>query len=435
MKKLFDVKYKDGEVEKKASARINEEERDDIDSRYFVLLPFWTDEKGREHYDYITRAILDKRVFGREMEGWRFTSSIINSRLYMFDFWLLGDGTMLCNEPEENTRQYRMIPGKFDRNKEPRTYAEQTAKMMYDIVKQVYEMDRIGTLAESVGEVRKQRMNTALLMLGYESPDRVSVRMNEDEAFFNIRRIRGILENYKNMAYVYREQNESGEYSFNVDYDSIPNSMFTMDGVQMTTEETERDNAFMQEHRDWVDAVRSIPGLSNFLSDMENRIGRADPEGYRNYCNVSKTMGEILLGLNPDLVDDRKSLVGVIDLTMLQGDELKRRIRQLIGSQNFQKACEFEDRWYLGECGRVAKVVEETKGELGDRAEDRLDFLTETTLKETARRLQMSRDERAQALEEYDGLRSLYFKKMNENARSNASDVKERAEGKGGRDD
>ena len=441
MRKLFDVKYKDGGVEKKASARINEEERADIDSRYFVLLPFWKDDKGREHYDYITRAVLDRRVFGREMEGWRFTSSIINSRLYMFDFWLLGDGTMLCNEPEGNTRQYRMIPGKFDRRKEPRTDAEQTAKMMYDIVKQVYEMDKIGMLAETVGATRVQRLATSLRILGYDSPERVKARMNEDETYFDIRRARSLLENYRDMSYVYREENEAGERSFTVDYDGIPeqntNEVLTLDNYELTNRQLERDTAFMDEHQEWVTAIRSVPVLGNFLLDMETRIGKTDPEGYKNYCNVSRRIAEIFLGLNPDLVGEK--LVGIPDLTVFHGKELEQKISQLIGEEDYKRACEFEDNWFMSECERAAKVIDDTKAKLDDRPDDRLDFITETTLKETARRLQTCREEKAQALEDYDNLRSLYSRQNSGNNRKNvppaSSKVTDEARGEGERDD
>ena len=422
MRKLFDIKYKDGGMEKKASARINEEEQNDIDSRYFILLPFWTDEKGREHYDYITRAVLDRKVFGKEMEGWRFTSSLVNSRFYMFDFWILGDGTMLCNEPEGNTRQYRMIPGKFDRLKEPRTDAERTAKMMYDIVKQVYEMDKIGMLAETVGVVRQKRLDTALRIIGYESPDKVRIRMNEEEAYCNIRRARNILENYRNIAYVYKEKSETGEESYTVDYDAIPfadtDRSYTLDSYEITTGQVKLDNDYMAAHQEWVSAIRNIPGLSNFLLDMENRIGKTDPEGYKNYCNVSRRIAEILLGLNPDLVDNPRDLTGIADLTALQGEELSKRIRRHIGEKDFEKACEFEDRWYLAECERAVKIIEESKEEKEEETEEtqetqesEVDPLTVITLKEVTRRLQMSKEQKAKILEEFDNLRSLYSKK------------------------
>ena len=206
--------------------------------------------------------------------------------------------------------------------------------------------------------------------------------MNDDEAYFDLRRVRSILENYKNMAYVYKETTETGKESFTVDYDGIPyensDRTFTMDSFNATTEQVKNDMNFMEEHQDWITAVRSVPGLSNFLLDMENRIGKTDPEGYQNYCNVSRKMAEIFLGLNPDLVG-KQNLVGIEDISALQGTELNKKIRQSISEKDFERACEFEDRWYLSECERVAKVIEETKEGLGERQEDRLDFLTETT--------------------------------------------------------
>ena len=363
------------------------------DGRYSIIFPLRKDKEGNECYEHIERDVLGKEVFGKEMPGLRFTSTRMYDKNYKFTFWVLDDGTMIWKDTDNNP--YRSLGKKFDRKAIPETSSEKLAKNIYDTFQMAYEYEKIGMPAEEVGKSRKDRLSTALLLAGYDRVDDVKLPIRPDKSFFSLRRLGLILENYRNLSYVYREENANGEDCFYLDDTKIPYSKHCADSVERDREQMEADKSAMEAHIEWITRVRSFPGAEDFLYGMEGKMREQDPEGWERYSTVVRKTAEMLLGFNLDLVNE-ENREGIEDLTGLQGLELQDKISELIDSDEFSKACIFEDKFVISECDRVGSMIQDAKQDVG------VSVSLETTLNSLYRQLQVSREERALSVRDYN---------------------------------
>lgn len=403
MRKTYDIDYRGEKVtatilsdeELKESGRTDGQ---DV-GKYTVELPLRKNKDGNEYYEYIVRDELSPDVFGEAKLGWRFTSLRVGDNDYKFNFWLLDDGTMICNDT--TNPQYRKLDQKFYRTATPKTPSEELAKTAFSVIRQVYDLDRIGVPAKEVGQVRKARLATALKLLGFENTSQVNYPVEPGKSYYSLRKLGKLLENYRSLAYVTREINEDGTEDFLVDYVGVPSMEHCVDGTNITMREVEDDEKYMQDFDEWVQTIREIPGVKDFLVDIRESKEKNEPNRLAGYMNIVRRTGQMLLGLNEDLVDPQ-DLEGVENLTTQQGIDLADKISELIDSESFASACKFEDEWVISECDRVSTLIKEVEGPIG------VSTVLATTLLSLYRQLQMSRDERAKLVKEYNRMRNIF---------------------------
>ena len=306
---------------------------------------------------------------------------------------------MICNDT--TNPQYRKLDQKFYRTATPKTPSEELAKTAFSVIRQVYDLDRIGVPAKEVGQVRKARLATALKLLGFENTSQVNYPVEPGKSYYSLRKLGRLLENYRSLAYVTREINEDGTEDFLVDYVGVPSMEHCVDGTNITMREVEDDEKYMQDFDEWVQTIREIPGVKDFLVDIRESKEKNEPNRLAGYMNIVRRTGQMLLGLNEDLVDPQ-DLEGVENLTTQQGIDLADKISELIDSESFASACKFEDEWVISECDRVSTLIKEVEGPIG------VSTVLATTLLSLYRQLQMSRDERAKLVKEYNRMRNIF---------------------------
>ena len=389
MGKTYDVEFK-GE---KVSAEISD------DGKYFIKLPLRKNKDENEYYEYIVRDTLKPEVFGKEVPGWRFTSLKTDDENYNFNFWILDDGTMICND--STNPQYRKLDKKFSRTAIPQTPSEELAKNVYSTFKQIFDLDRIGVPAKEVGKTRKLRLESALKLLGFDDTSKVIYPVEPGKSYYSLRRIGKMLEEYKNLAYVSREINDDGSEDFLVDYIDAPDAEKCIDGNNLTLREVRDDENYMQEYDEWIQTIREIPGVRDFLVDIRASKEKTEPNRLAGYMNIVRRSAQMLMGLNEDLIRP-EDMDGIENLTTLQGIDLADKISELIDSESFEAACIFEDEWVIGECDRISSLIREIDGPIGVSA-----GLT-TSLISIYRQIQMSRDERSKSVKKYNEIRKKF---------------------------
>ncbi len=384
MVKNFNVDFKGGT----ASARVE-------DGKYSILLPYRRSKDGNQYAEWIRNDTLSEGVFGESKKGLHFASIRVAYEGFRFDFWLLDDNTMICNDSENP--QYRSIEKKFDRKAKPTSPSEELAKSVYQTFKQVKDLDRIGMPAKTAGVMRQLRLATMLKLMGYDyNAEGKSVSENS-KPFYALRMIGSILENYRNLGYITREINEDGTEDFIVDYASIPGEDHCTISKEIIERQLQDSKRYMDSHDEWLEKVRSVHGAEGILFGMEDRLKEENPEGWEAYQQVYRRTLELILGLDKDLVDSDSE-----DLSRLQGIELQDKISELIDSEEFNDACAFEDRWVIDECNRALEIFEHA-----DQQVDPSIVLT-TRLNGLYDQVVLSREDRTKAVAMWDGYRKIF---------------------------
>lgn len=384
MVKNFNVDFKGGI----ASARVE-------DGKYSILLPYRRSKDGNQYAEWIRNDTLSEGVFGEAKKGLHFASIRVAYEGFRFDFWLLDDNTMICNDSENP--QYRNIDKKFDRRAKPTSPSEELAKSVYQTFKQVKDLDRIGMPAKTAGVIRQLRLATMLKLLGYDYNAEEKSVLENSRPFYALRKIGSILENYRNLGYITRETNEDGTEDFIVDYASIPGDDHCTISKEIIERQLQDSKRYMDSHEEWLEKVRSVPGAEGILFGMEERVKEKDPEGWEAYQEVYKKTLELILGLDKDLVDSNSE-----DLSRLQGIDLQDKISELIDSNKFNEACAFEDRWVIDECNRAIEIFEYS----GQQVEP--STVLTTKLNGLYNQVVLSREDRTKAVEKWDGYRKLF---------------------------
>lgn len=389
MKKFFEVTFRGKEV----LAEVGE------DDKYFIPLP-QREKDGKTYYEYITRSKLGAEVLGEEIGGWEFVSSRKGDPDYKFSFWILDDGRRICNNPDKNPEQYRELPGKFSRTATPKTSSEELSRDVYDTIKQLYEINRLGVKAEEIGELRTKTLDTLLKILGYSSPSKVKFPMSTQKSYFALRRIGKFLEGYRSLAFVSPEEREDGTKSFLVDYDGTPNREKVIEDTEETTKQLENAVSFIQEQDEWVRTVREISRQEDFYTVDDYSASNADRGGYSNYARMIRKTAQLLLGLNYDLLS-KEDRSGISDLTTLYGIELEDEISSIIDSSEFEAACSFEDKLMIQQCESVEKPLSEAASSTG------FSTVLRTSLEKVYRSVVLSRSEKQAAIREYNIQRNI----------------------------
>lgn len=382
------------------------------DGSCFIELPYRKNSDGKDFYEYIVRDTLPSKIFGKEMQGWRFTSLRMYDENFRFNFWILDDGTMICNDSV--SRPYRMLEKKFDPLATPTSKSETLAKEIYETIKQV--KDHEYETVSMIGDVRKRRLQTALRLLGYDDASDVSFPLEEGKSYLSLRRIGSILEDYRNLSYVRKTVTPNGVENFVVDRERIPRTTHWRDGAVITDQIVSNDVHYMQEMDDLIAEIRTVPGGENYFLGIREDMEKKDPTGYHAYAGVVRRAAELLIGLNPDLVDE-ETLSGIRleslilpgkQLTELQGMELADEIAELIDSEEFAKACTFEDKWVIEQCDKAEEILEND-----EKVEQSTALMN--TLIGLVRKVQVSRDERRDAVRQYNFYRNIFEEQYERN--------------------
>lgn len=384
MAKHFNVDFKGGV----ASAKVE-------DGKYSILLPYRRSKDGNDYEEWITNDTLSEEVFGEPKKGLHFSSVMIGNENFRFDFWILDDNTMICNDSKNP--QYRSIEEKFDRKAKPTTPSEELAKSVYQTFKQVKDLDRIGIPAKTAGAIRQLRLATMLKLLGYDYNTEDGTIMENNRPYYALRMIGNMLENYRNLGYISREINEDGTEDFIVDYASIPGDEHCIITKEIIEKQMQDSKRYIDSQEEWLEKVRSVPETSGFLSRMEEKMRMENPDGLENYQNVQRKTLSLILGFDKDLVQSDSE-----DLSRLQGIDLQDKISELIDSEEFSRACSFEDEWIISECDKALATFEQM-----DQSIETSTVLM-TKLNGLFSEVRLSREQRAKAVAEWDSYRKAF---------------------------
>ena len=105
----------------------------------------------------------------------------------------------------------------------------------------------------------------------------------------------------------------------------------------------------------------------------------------------------LILGFDKDLVQSDSE-----DLSRLQGIDLQDKISELIDSEEFSRACSFEDEWIISECDKALATFEQM-----DQSIETSTVLM-TKLNGLFSEVRLSREQRAKAVAEWDSYRKAF---------------------------
>lgn len=200
------------------------------------------------------------------------------------------------------------------------------------------EHGKIGMTAAEIVELRREKLNMALKLLGYSSISSVRNELNDVSGYMALDRIGKQLENYTNLgAYVYVTGIENGvtTYGFNIPEEMSQEEFQAM--IQTARAELDEDKAFVEEKDDQYSRMRDKNYLMpDYFLNMREKVSEED---WAKYSKVVRDTAQLYLELNSDLVPygDRMGM-GVADAHTLVGNEVKDRISRLIDTQQFSEA-------------------------------------------------------------------------------------------------
>lgn len=200
------------------------------------------------------------------------------------------------------------------------------------------EHGKIGMTAAEIVELRREKLNMALKLLGYSSISSVRNELNDVSGYMALDRIGKQLENYTNLgAYVYVTGVENGvtTYGFNIPEEMSQEEFQAM--IQTARAELDEDKAFVEEKDDQYSRMRDKNYLMpDYFLNMREKVSEED---WAKYSKVVRDTAQLYLELNSDLVPygDRMGM-GVADAHTLVGNEVKDRIARLIDTQQFSEA-------------------------------------------------------------------------------------------------
>lgn len=386
---------------KKCMAHVNEDTDD-----FYIRLPL-REENGQQYYESITRGTIGKEILGEAIGGWQFSSLRVGDPNYRFNFWILDNGRRICNNPDENTNQYRELNGNFSRTATPKTPSEKLAKNVYETIKQAYEASKLGVLsqetAESIGKLRKRRLDSLLKLMGYSDLTKVKEPVTVSKSYFSLRRVGRILEEYENLAFVYPETREDGSIEYLVDYTRIPDKKTVMRSIDSTRKQVELDEAYMDDQDELIDAIREISAVDEFHRFSEYDLSSQDNARWNNYANTLRKVAMLVLKLNYDFLPQRDREIVGDDFTDISDFYLADEISKIIYSTEFEEACKAEDNWMIEQYNSVETPLQEAQEAAG------LSTVLRAAIDKVYREVLVSRDE----IRESNRLSYIYNKKYN----------------------
>ena len=386
----------------------------------YIELPVRTGTDGKQHQELISRYTLSKEVLGNEKKGWRLISKEIGTEgendKIDFEFILVDDGSMVGKKGSENV--YKLLQEeKFSKTAIPRTFSEKMALDIYKAIKVLTEYLWIERTAETVGTERERLLSQELELLGYTSIADVKRILDPDKSYFSLRRIGNLLEEFRNLNYVYKIKNEDGSEAFHLDYDYAPNQGKCPEEIKSTENQISENKRYMDSYKKWRDEVRGVPVTQQFLLGMQDDIKTNNPKDWIVYSTTVKSVAELILSLNKDLLlstittgKDYSNLRTIKGREGTPDTTLEDVISEVIDSEKFAKACQIEDEWVASQCRSAEKVLSQAEIDVGHSV------VLQTELAAVAREVMASRKERDEAIKKYNELQEKYIVPKQEGA-------------------
>jgi len=373
---------------------------------YSIAFPYRVDSEGYICYDHLENAEIDSSIIGEEnnSKGLRFTSVRVssNDEDNRFIFWVLEDGTMLAKPNGKKVfLNASKTSKKFDKLDVLDEHEEVLAREIYHVFDSVVEFDRLGRFAKDVYSLREKYLNNILGILGYDKNSDINQNPSLSRSLFSLRKVGEFLESYSNLSYVHEVKSKDGYPNYFVDYDRFEKQSNSPDQISEQEKLIEIQTNYIEFQEEWLRKIRGVPMAKDFLLNVEQEIIKNDPEGWENYNRVNKNIARLVLELNYDLLDEdtRRELR---DLTGVQEDELRDIISNEIDSEDYAKACLFEDKMVKEECDRVTEYLDDSVkvGKLSIPMINKIRSIYSEVLD--------SRAERDKAIKSYNSYRNIY---------------------------
>ncbi len=340
----FRIPFKDG----KAIVRKDK-------NKFVVLLPI---REGKNRINY-------KEKIENDEYGWRYSSQAIELKNKYFNVWLGRSGKVghKSNEDTEITWSDEIL----DLEADDQDLINSRARDIYNVIKELHELEKTKTSSKDVISLRQLKLCATLKMLGYSSVEEVKKPLNGSNLYLALGNVSKELEDYINLSCIgIKRDRWLGTY-YN---DNLPEGVSYKDVDKMAKKVNSRlieQRDFLADTSESLETTRSL--VPDYCQDMDAKVPKQEWETYAE--QVRKT-AELLLGLNFDLLTPEQA-EGIEDLTGLQGLELQDRISSLIDSNDFNRACNIEDRFVIGESDRFCEEFDRIVAD-DQRVKDSLGF-------------------------------------------------------------
>lgn len=302
----------------------------------------------------------EHRIYNDDI-GWVFSTREVGKPENFSNVWLSNNGKIGYNNSQNP--EVSWSKEKFDPDKENESPIDVKVKAIFEVAQQLFEHEQMTTIkdaegnksrrsAEDIVKLRQDKLLTDLALLGYSSFSSLQNNSVNPQGYLALNQMGDALENYKNLAFFRYKMANSLVTVYN---STIPEGMSAeeVSGMIEQTESSVSDGrGFMEARRDYLDQTKEL--AKDYLVNMQRKISKLD---WQTYSSMTKKTAELLLGLNADLID-RNVLLGVQDLTSLQGIELVDKISELIDSREFANACDIENRFVISEIRNVLENID-----------------------------------------------------------------------------
>lgn len=343
-----------------------------------------------------------------EDRGWRFSSIQMDCVDYYFHLWLKHDGRMAwVNDLSTRIEETR---DPFDPDYPNMGVLNDAALNLYNIVEKIKAYQKRGLPTHEIFELRKYYLETTLKMLGYDSIDAVSEKLDDSRGYLSLTKAAKYLEDYIDLSSLVYSEKNLGTYDMircrarkDVTREEI------LEYAKPVKEKVDNSVEFMKRMEEGLQYKREIqPG---YRKNMREKVGEYTWDAYEEKV---KEVALLLLELNADLLTDgQRTKLGIPDFKVLDDITVKDKISKLIDSKEFSDACRIEDEFAYQEARELVTITKETPPQnllaSEENAEEKIFNILQSELEEIK--------ERESAVATHDRIHAKYYSKTRSNGR------------------